>query len=188
MNRGPRLPMYVWVGSQAHENEILHAIKRGKVNGEIHSKLKIDLQWCKFFWICLNIFPCNPSFFLKTFCQHKQYPEVIPICRIADDSEPNDFKKNFYDWREKDTKHRQLTKLYSIGNIGTRCMLYDLLEKIWFYYIIFTDGVCMIDMKKGFKIKDSKFWSMLNNFCLFEIFLGTLKEWIKPLQNSSYRC
>ncbi|XP_022334058.2 advillin-like isoform X1 [Crassostrea virginica] len=82
MDRGPRLPMYVWVGSQAHENEILHAIKRG-----------------------------------KTFCQHKQYPEVIPICRIADDSEPNDFKKNFYDWREKDTKHRQLTKLYSIGNI-----------------------------------------------------------------------
>ena len=139
--------MYVWVGSQAHENEILHAIKRGKVNGEIHSKLKIDLQWCKFLWICLKIFPCNPSFFLKTFCQHKQYPEVIPICRIADDSEPNDFKKNFYDWREKDTKHRQLTKLYSIGNIGTRCMLYDLLEKIWFYYIIFTDEVCMIDMK-----------------------------------------
>lgn len=82
MDRGARLPLYVWVGSQAHENEILYAIKRG-----------------------------------KTFCQHKQYPEVIPICRIADDSEPNDFKKNFYDWREKDTKHRQLKKLYSIGNI-----------------------------------------------------------------------
>lgn len=31
MDRGARLPLYVWVGSQAHENEILYAIKRGKV-------------------------------------------------------------------------------------------------------------------------------------------------------------
>ncbi|XP_048735366.2 advillin-like isoform X2 [Ostrea edulis] len=82
LDRGPGLPIYVWVGSQAHENEILYAIKRG-----------------------------------KTFCQHKQYPDVSPICRISDDFEPDEFKKNFYDWREKDTKHRQLTKLYSIGNI-----------------------------------------------------------------------
>ncbi|XP_061172795.1 advillin-like isoform X1 [Saccostrea echinata] len=82
LDRGPGLPLYVWVGSQAHENEILYAIKRG-----------------------------------KTFSQHKQYPDVTPVCRISDDAEPNDFKQNFYDWREKDTKHRKLKKLYSIGNI-----------------------------------------------------------------------
>ena len=53
----------------------------------------------------------------KAFNKHKGYPSHQSICRIKEDHEPITFKKMFNDWRENDTKHRQLTKKYSIGNI-----------------------------------------------------------------------
>lgn len=53
----------------------------------------------------------------KAFNEHKGYPSYQSICRIKENHEPITFKKIFNDWREKDTKHRQLTKKYSIGNI-----------------------------------------------------------------------
>ncbi|XP_021379587.1 advillin-like isoform X2 [Mizuhopecten yessoensis] len=53
----------------------------------------------------------------KAFCEHRGYPSTMTVCRLMEDHEPTEFKKNFYDWRETDTKRRQLTKKYSIGNI-----------------------------------------------------------------------
>ncbi|XP_076104463.1 advillin-like isoform X2 [Mytilus galloprovincialis] len=53
----------------------------------------------------------------KSFNEHKAYPSHQAICRIMEDHEPITFRKIFNDWRDKDTKHRQLTKKYSIGNI-----------------------------------------------------------------------
>lgn len=141
-----------------------------------NSKSKSIYNHENVFEICLEIFPCNPFLFFKTFCQHKQYPEVIPICRIADDSEPNDFKKNFYDWREKDTKHRQLTKLYSIGNIGTRCMLYELLERKYdFTTSYFQMGFVWLVWRKALKQK-------ILNFDRCWIISVYLKYFLEPLK------
>ncbi|XP_069137882.1 advillin-like isoform X3 [Argopecten irradians] len=53
----------------------------------------------------------------KAFCEHRCYPTTMTICRLREDHEPREFKKNFFGWQEKETKRRQLTKKYSIGNI-----------------------------------------------------------------------
>ncbi|XP_033750213.1 advillin-like isoform X2 [Pecten maximus] len=82
LDRGPNAPLYVWVGHQASEGAVSHALLRG-----------------------------------KAFCEHRCYPTTMTVCRLREDHEPIEFKKNFFDWHEKVTKRRQLTKKYSIGNI-----------------------------------------------------------------------
>ncbi|KAK3741389.1 hypothetical protein RRG08_034434 [Elysia crispata] len=54
----------------------------------------------------------------QAFTQHHNYPSHTAVCRLTEGEEPSDFKTVFCWWRDRAVKERQLTRSYTIANIG----------------------------------------------------------------------
>ncbi|KAL8565218.1 hypothetical protein ACOMHN_001116 [Nucella lapillus] len=54
----------------------------------------------------------------QSFAAHRRYPWWVSVCRVREGSEPCSFKRPFADWKDRVMPLNQLSRAYSVGNIG----------------------------------------------------------------------
>ena len=65
-----------------------------------------------------TVFHSGLSVCLQSFAAHRGYPPCLPVCRLTEGHEPPSFKMAFFEWRDRVVEKTQLSRSYSVGNIG----------------------------------------------------------------------